>query len=361
MSTKPKSTTKEKPMSKAKNIELIPIKNIITNKGTQPRASLSQHAIKDYSADQAEAVATYNAKCVEKKETSSDEEFLLHHNPLPPGLAYRTPEGKVYLVEGFHRIDATLNNNFGEFPVEVTEGTLDEAIKHAAGSNAQHGERRSKADKKRAVEMIFGLKDCKELSDNDIAKLCKVSPGFVARNRPVVKTSTKSRGRPKKDGTPAKAKKGKKAVNDAPETSEDAREGASGDLDAETSQNESETPTGGNGATAPAISDELDRAAMRIKSVIGGEEGASFYAGITDGSLGMSKNELKSFAELKDGQIQRVAPLVIQSRMPVKKALDFTFDALSDKTKEELTNRCIAHGGKFRLDFEGYKLEITKV
>jgi len=356
-------------MSK-KNIELIPIKNIIT-KDLQSRASLSSSAIKDYAHDQKEAQKAYMEKA---KDGANEDDFLLDHNPLPPGKAYRNGSGKVFLAEGFTRLESTVENGFSAFPLQILEGEKEDAIRHSAGANAEHGERRSKADKKHAVEMILALPGSKDLSNNDIAKLTKTSPWFVEKCRPVAKASVKGRGRPRADGTPAQPKKGKKPAkgsksagkgkSNLPVTSPDAENyeapDADPDLDAAAASETTTTETAFPTEPTRTISDAADRAATRVKNVIGGKEGKAFYDGILDGSLDISASELGKLAELNDGQIKRAAPLVIQNRMSLKKAVEFMEDTLSDKTKEELANRCLAHAGNFSLDFDGFHVQIVK-
>lgn len=341
------------------SIELIPIKNIVT-KGLQSRASLSSRAIKDYAHDQKEGHKLY----VEGAENPSEDEFLVSkHNPLPAGVAYRDDSGKVFLAEGFHRCESHIENGFNVMPLEIRSGTREDAIKHSAGANSEHGERRTTADKKHAVEMILDLKDCKQLSDNDIAKLVKVSPGFVAKCRPAAKKSEKSRGRPKKDGTPAQKKNGKTAKT-TPESSEDVQEG---DLELETggdSGGEPEAPKS-KAKAKTGLDDKTDRAATRIKNVLPNDIGKAFYEDLASGALKHSAKEVQAYADLNDGQIQRLYPLVVTQNLPVKKAMEYLDDEnISDAVCESLALFCLAHGGKLEFPFASavgdFVLVVTK-
>lgn len=59
--------------------------------------------------------------------------------------------GKNYLVEGYHRVEAHKNVGRAQIEAELHEGSMDDAVLHAARANAFHGLLRSPSDKKRAV------------------------------------------------------------------------------------------------------------------------------------------------------------------------------------------------------------------
>lgn len=64
-----------------------------------------------------------------------------------------------------------------DIPAEVRNGGRVEALKHALGANAIHGQRRTNADKRRCVEIA--AKEFAGLSSRAIAELCGVSDHFV--------------------------------------------------------------------------------------------------------------------------------------------------------------------------------------
>lgn len=70
-----------------------------------------------------------------------------------------------------------------DIPAEVRNGGRVEALKHALGANAIHGQRRTNADKRRCVEIAVTEFD--GLSSRAIADLCGVSADFVCRVRPM--------------------------------------------------------------------------------------------------------------------------------------------------------------------------------
>lgn len=138
--------------------QLLPITNIRTDGGTQSRAELNEEAIADY----AEAI-------------SDDVAF-------PPVLVFY--DGQDYwLADGFHRLHAALKAGLTEIAVEVRQGSRRDAILYSVGANANHGLRRTNADKQRAVETLLRDEEWGQWSDNAIAKACGVSQPFVGKLR----------------------------------------------------------------------------------------------------------------------------------------------------------------------------------
>ncbi len=95
-----------------------------------------------------------------------------------------------WLSEGFHRIHAYREAAFLTVPCTVMSGGLRDAILLSVGSNADHGKRRSNADKRRSVELL--LKDTlwTSWSDREIAKQCAVSHEFVRQARSICQPLT---------------------------------------------------------------------------------------------------------------------------------------------------------------------------
>lgn len=104
---------------------------------------------------------------------------------FPPVEVYGS-QSKCWIGDGWHRVMAALQR--GAETVEATlhlGGRLD-ALKHALGANAVHGQRRSNADKRRAVEIA--LREFPTLSSRAVAKMCGVHHTFVESLRPDVAT-----------------------------------------------------------------------------------------------------------------------------------------------------------------------------
>jgi hypothetical protein len=146
----------------------VPVEDIILDERLQARAEISHEAVAEY----AEAYRT-GAK-------------------LPPLDVYRV-SGKLYLVDGFHRIAAVrvACQTFARIRV-VGDGTLDDAVWHATAVNATHGLRRSNADKRRAVLLALRSGIGAEQSSRVIAEHVGVSDFLVREVRNEVERPAKS-------------------------------------------------------------------------------------------------------------------------------------------------------------------------
>ena len=133
---------------------LIPVNHIVTDAGTQMRVSLSAEAIKEY----------------------------MEVKGLPPITVFDTDEGFI-LVDGFHRLAAYKLLGKEVVECEVLKGSMSDAIAYACGANSTHGLRRTIEDKRNAVLYLLNHPEFKDLSDNKIAKIAKVSQPFVSSLR----------------------------------------------------------------------------------------------------------------------------------------------------------------------------------
>lgn len=88
-----------------------------------------------------------------------------------------------WLADGFHRLLAHKRAGKTEILETSEVGGLRDAILYSVGSNANHGLRRTKADKRKAVEMLLSDAEWVQWSDREIAKQCAVSHTFVASVR----------------------------------------------------------------------------------------------------------------------------------------------------------------------------------
>lgn len=108
--------------------------------------------------------------------------------PLPPVIVFGPDtRGKYYLSEGWHRVAAHRKAGRTVIQATIRDGSWKEALEHALGSNAQHGLRRSSADKRRAVELA--IKHWGEWSHQLIADKCGVSKTFVEAIRKDIQPS----------------------------------------------------------------------------------------------------------------------------------------------------------------------------
>ncbi len=103
---------------------------------------------------------------------------------FPPARA-RYDGSDYWLSDGFHRRAAWIQvaGDLAEIPVIVTPGTRRDAILDAAGANADHGLRRTNADKRRAVEILLSDPEWAAAGSGWIAEKCNVSDRFVRAMR----------------------------------------------------------------------------------------------------------------------------------------------------------------------------------
>jgi len=88
-----------------------------------------------------------------------------------------------WLADGFHRYHAANAVGLTCLPADVREGTKRDAILHSVGANDTHGQRRTNADKRKAVMTLLEDEKWSKWSDRDIARRCCVHHSFVSRSR----------------------------------------------------------------------------------------------------------------------------------------------------------------------------------
>jgi len=143
-------------------VEFISVTSISTDGGTQMRAQLDSGTVAEY----AEAMREYDG-----------------WGKFPPVTLFHDGDAH-YPGDGFHRI-AAFKQEFqvGNVPADVQPGTRRDAVLFAAGANADHGLRRTNADKRRAVEALLRDDAWGHWSDREIARRCNVPHPFVAKLR----------------------------------------------------------------------------------------------------------------------------------------------------------------------------------
>lgn len=135
-------------------MQMLSIDAITLDERCQPRAAMSLELIGDYARAMADGA-----------------EF-------PPLTVFRDG-GTYYLADGFHRIAAAQDAGQKHVVCDVRPGTIRDAILHAVGANATHGQRRTNLDKRRAVETLLNDPEWQGWTDNKIATTCSVSNHFV--------------------------------------------------------------------------------------------------------------------------------------------------------------------------------------
>jgi len=88
-----------------------------------------------------------------------------------------------WLADGFHRCFAADEAGLIDIEADVKQGTKRDAILYAVGANANHGLRRTNADKRRAVMTLLNDEEWAAWSNVAVAKQCGVSDMTVKRVR----------------------------------------------------------------------------------------------------------------------------------------------------------------------------------
>ncbi len=121
------------------------------------------------------------------------DEYAENIDKIPPPRVVMDDDGHYYLID-WHRFSSYQKAGKEKAPFEVIKGTWTDALHLAAGSNSDHGVRRTPDDKRKAVETLLSVNGYHEMSDHALAEICKVSHPFVARVRATFKPNAKPTG-----------------------------------------------------------------------------------------------------------------------------------------------------------------------
>ena len=148
-------------------IRQIPIASLRLDGGTQIRQARSEETIADYA------------------------EKMRAGEVFPPVTAYY--DGAEYwLADGFQRVMARGLAGASTIDVDVRPGTQRDAVLFACGANAEHGSRRTNADKRRAVEVAISVLVDESPTAEEIAKVCKVPESLIVQIRKEFKAAGKA-------------------------------------------------------------------------------------------------------------------------------------------------------------------------
>lgn len=109
----------------------------------------------------------------------------LKHGADFPAMTVFAEEGseRYILADGFHRLHAYVDAGIEEVEVDVLNGGMHLALVYALGANDVHGLRRSRADKRNAVEMALKDPEISQMSLREIGDICRVHHQTVANIR----------------------------------------------------------------------------------------------------------------------------------------------------------------------------------
>ena len=172
MATKKKATKKKFPIIKIK------IEEILATASTQMRKKLDTATIKEY-CEAAQNGAVF-----------------------PPVVVFTEKGGdRRVLADGFHRLHAFVDADIDTVKAEVRVGGQREAMIYAMGCNEEHGLRRTNADKRFAVEMMFKDPELRQLTQKQMAEICRVTRQTIGRVRDDM-VLAEGRKKKQKPGTP---------------------------------------------------------------------------------------------------------------------------------------------------------------
>jgi ParB-like chromosome segregation protein Spo0J len=159
--------------------EKILLTKIRLDGGTQPRKELDDSLVQHYT------------------------EAMLEGKEFPPVDLHF--DGKHYwLSDGFHRWHAHKRAGYKEINAIVRQGTKRDAFIASLAANAEHGKPRSAEEARNVVRLALEDIELGELSDAQIANVCKVSKMTVGRVRKAIgleKTTTVGKDGKRRDVT----------------------------------------------------------------------------------------------------------------------------------------------------------------
>lgn len=135
-------------------IKRVPVSEIRIDGGTQPRESIDETLVNEY----AEAM-------------KGGDKF--------PAVVVFFDGVSYWLADGFHRTHAARRAELADLTAEIHSGTKRDAVLYSVGANAAHGQRRTNADKRKAVMTLLEDEEWSQWSNREIAKKCAVSHRMV--------------------------------------------------------------------------------------------------------------------------------------------------------------------------------------
>lgn len=147
-------------MATSKKTQRLQADNILASAATQSRKRIDPALVAQYVED------LHNGAC------------------FPPLIVFAEKNSERYiLADGFHRLQAMVEAEVQDIEVEVHEGDLHAAFRYCLGSNAEHGGRRTNADKIHVVEMALKDPEVSQFQVQEIADICRVDRNTIRRVR----------------------------------------------------------------------------------------------------------------------------------------------------------------------------------
>lgn len=134
------------------------IDNIRIDGGTQPRSRIDETLVDEY------ALAMKDG------------------DKFPPLVVFFDGVDN-WLADGFHRFHAARKILIKDIEADINQGTKRDAILYSVSANATHGQRRTNADKQKAVMTLLKDEEWAAWSDREIARRCAVGHQMVGHLR----------------------------------------------------------------------------------------------------------------------------------------------------------------------------------
>ena len=188
------------------NAQKIKLGDLVTE-GLQIRCAIDKDVVAEY----AEAM----------KDGAKFPPIIVYREERKPRKGKKAPD--LYLADGYHRVGAAKELGLDEIEADVREGGFNEALKYALHANAEHGLRRTNADKWHALEVTWKNrkslfksflgqdKDKKpngEPSSTQLAEMTAVTQRFAAK---FIKTASEDSSKSDSDEETAAESEGVKA------------------------------------------------------------------------------------------------------------------------------------------------------
>lgn len=167
--------------------------------------------------DQIEATAATQVRVKIDQKIVDEYAEAIEAGAIFPGLVVFAPKNsqRYILADGFHRLAAALKIGRKTIGVDVHEGGVHEALHYALGCNAEHGVRRSSADKSNAVRLALKDPNYDDWSLREVGDLCRVSHDLVRRVKEAQNVDKKKvKPRPRKPA-PTQDENDRKELNEA--------------------------------------------------------------------------------------------------------------------------------------------------
>jgi hypothetical protein len=154
--------TQEKVAVKTGQLQ-VPLSAIIEDLSTQSREQINKETVDEYARERKAGV------------------------DLPPIIAF-TDGIQYWIADGWHRYYAEKLIEGSHIVADVREGTQRDAILYSVGANANHGLRRSNADKRKSVVTLLKDEEWCQWSNRQIGRRCGVDEGMVRKYRQELST-----------------------------------------------------------------------------------------------------------------------------------------------------------------------------